>query len=186
MFSRPPQTAARSRNHCRSFTTPIPRMSASTSSWSMDAVGRSTTSGGRNHRIFRRLDLIGLTATPRTPRPSASSTATWSWNTPTNRPSLIGVNVGYDVYKHPYQGHEGRGQSSNRQPGYLRSPPRPHHPQETAMPSLMMTCSTPAASLTGMSSTTARSETGYPHLPRQALHRDLPRPHRGCRDPDFP
>ena len=164
-------------SRARSPTTRRSRSRPSTSSSSTSATARSTTSGGRCSTT----STPSSSASPPRPRsrPSASSTSNLVADYPHERAVADGVNVGYDVYRiHtavteqggdvvdagyfvPVRDRRTRARAlrgARRRPDLHRQPARPlgRHAQTRSAP-----CS---------------------HLPRPAVHRDLPRPHGGAQD----
>ena len=71
-------------------------------------------------------------------RPSASSTRTSSWSTPTQQAVADGVNVDFDVYRIRTADH--REQGSTVEAGLLRRQARPPHPRRCAGRSSTRTC----------------------------------------------
>ena len=154
-----------------------PSRRSTSSSW-MNAIARSTTSGGKCLEYFDAF-IIGLTATP-----TAQTIGFFNGNLVQDysheKAVVDGVNVGYDVYRIEDEDHQGRGQA-RQGAGPFRTPPRPANPQEEAQgtrqrPDLHGQRSRPGRGGDGP------DPPGRPHLPRPALYRNLPRPDRSSQN----
>ena len=124
--------------------------------------------------------LIGLTATP-----SKQTFGFFNQNLvmeyPHEQAVADGVNVNYDVYRIRTRITQG---GSTVEAGLLRRQARPGDARKR-WEQLDEDLTYDANQLDRDVVAVDQIRTVVAHLPRQALHRDLPRPHRGAQDPDL-
>ena len=144
-----------------------------------EATAPSTTCGAQVLEYFDAY-LIGLTATP-----SKQTFGFFNQNLVMEygheQAVADGVNVNYDVYRIRTAVTEA---GAKVEAGYYVGLPRPRHAQDA------LGAARRGLRLRPEPARPRRGDAGpdpHPraHLPRQAAHRDLPRPHRGAQDPDL-